>query len=109
MTSTKPLARLATASVARPRPSSSPCQPAGSCSCLSQRAVWPQRYSERRRPGPIATEFFLKDKGEEQFTRMVPLERLGQPEDQGAEQRTRYDVSAWYLRFRVAAQPRPFN
>src|SRR4051812_27885691 len=46
-------------------------------------------------PGPVVTEFFLKDKGEEQFTRMVPLERLGQPEDQGAEQRTRYDVSAW--------------
>ena len=35
-------------------------------------------------PGPVATELFLKDKGDEQlaeFTRMVPLERLGQPED----------------------------
>jgi 3-oxoacyl-[acyl-carrier protein] reductase len=35
-------------------------------------------------PGPVATELFLKGKSEEQlaeFTKMVPLERLGQPED----------------------------
>jgi 3-oxoacyl-[acyl-carrier protein] reductase len=35
-------------------------------------------------PGPVATKLFLKDKDEKQlaeFTRMVPLERLGQPED----------------------------
>ena len=35
-------------------------------------------------PGPVATNLFLKDKDEKQlaeFTRMVPLERLGQPED----------------------------
>ena len=35
-------------------------------------------------PGPVATELFLKDKDEKQlaeFTKMVPLERLGQPED----------------------------
>src|SRR5438552_816261 len=35
-------------------------------------------------PGPVGTELFLKDKDEKQlaeFTRMVPLERLGRPED----------------------------
>jgi 3-oxoacyl-[acyl-carrier protein] reductase len=35
-------------------------------------------------PGPVATELFLYDKTEEQiaaFSKMVPLERLGQPED----------------------------
>ena len=35
-------------------------------------------------PGPVATELFLNDKTEEQiatFSKMVPLERLGQPED----------------------------
>jgi 3-oxoacyl-[acyl-carrier protein] reductase len=35
-------------------------------------------------PGPVATNLFLKDKDEKQlaeFTMMVPLERLGQPED----------------------------
>jgi 3-oxoacyl-[acyl-carrier protein] reductase len=35
-------------------------------------------------PGPVATELFLKDKTQaqiEQFTKLAPLERLGQPED----------------------------
>lgn len=35
-------------------------------------------------PGPIATDLFLKDKNEEQlaqFTKMSPLERMGQPSD----------------------------
>lgn len=35
-------------------------------------------------PGPIATDLFLKDKSEEQvaqFTKMAPLERMGQPSD----------------------------
>ena len=35
-------------------------------------------------PGPVATELFLKGKTEaqiEQFTKLAPLERLGQPED----------------------------
>jgi len=35
-------------------------------------------------PGPVATELFLRGKSEEQlaeFTKMNPLERLGQPED----------------------------
>jgi len=35
-------------------------------------------------PGPVATELFLGDKTEEQiaqFSKMVPLERLGQPDD----------------------------
>lgn len=35
-------------------------------------------------PGPVATELFLNGKSEEQiqtFTKMPPLERLGQPED----------------------------
>src|SRR5207245_10184705 len=35
-------------------------------------------------PGPVATKLFLKDKDEKQlaeFTRMVPLERLGRPEN----------------------------
>lgn len=35
-------------------------------------------------PGPIATELFMEGKSEEQiaqFSKMVPLERLGQPED----------------------------
>jgi 3-oxoacyl-[acyl-carrier protein] reductase len=35
-------------------------------------------------PGPVATEQFLKDKTQvqiEQFIKLVPLERLGQPED----------------------------
>ena len=35
-------------------------------------------------PGPVATELFLKGKSEEQiqnFAKMPPLERLGQPED----------------------------
>jgi len=35
-------------------------------------------------PGPIATDLFLKDKSEEQiaqFTKMSPLERMGQPSD----------------------------
>jgi 3-oxoacyl-[acyl-carrier protein] reductase len=35
-------------------------------------------------PGPVATELFLKDKTEaqvEQFSKLAPLERLGQPED----------------------------
>ena len=35
-------------------------------------------------PGQVATELFLKGKSEEQlaeFTKMNPLERLGQPED----------------------------
>ena len=35
-------------------------------------------------PGPVATELFLKDKTEaqiEQFSKLPPLERLGQPED----------------------------
>ena len=35
-------------------------------------------------PGPVATELFLKDKSQaqiEQFTKLAPLERLGQPED----------------------------
>ena len=35
-------------------------------------------------PGPVATELFLKDKSQaqiEQFTKLAPLERLGQPDD----------------------------
>jgi len=35
-------------------------------------------------PGPVATELFLKDKTQaqiEQFSKLAPLERLGQPED----------------------------
>jgi 3-oxoacyl-[acyl-carrier protein] reductase len=35
-------------------------------------------------PGPVATELFLKDKTPaqiEQFSKLAPLERLGQPED----------------------------
>ena len=35
-------------------------------------------------PGPVATELFLKDKSQaqiEQFSKLAPLERLGQPED----------------------------
>ena len=35
-------------------------------------------------PGPVATELFLKDKSAaqiEQFSKLAPLERLGQPED----------------------------
>ena len=35
-------------------------------------------------PGPIATDLFLKDKTQaqiEQFSKLAPLERLGQPED----------------------------
>jgi 3-oxoacyl-[acyl-carrier protein] reductase len=35
-------------------------------------------------PGPVATELFLKDKTQaqiEQFIKLAPLERLGQPED----------------------------
>lgn len=35
-------------------------------------------------PGPIATDLFLKDKSEDQvaqFTKMSPLERMGQPSD----------------------------
>jgi 3-oxoacyl-[acyl-carrier protein] reductase len=35
-------------------------------------------------PGPVATELFLKDKSEakiEEFRKIPPLERLGQPED----------------------------
>ncbi|MNF12276.1 3-oxoacyl-[acyl-carrier-protein] reductase FabG [compost metagenome] len=35
-------------------------------------------------PGPVATELFLHGKSEEQiqnFAKMPPLERLGQPED----------------------------
>ena len=35
-------------------------------------------------PGPVATELFLKDKIQaqiEQFSKLAPLERLGQPED----------------------------
>lgn len=35
-------------------------------------------------PGPIATDLFLKDKSEDQvtqFTKMAPLERMGQPSD----------------------------
>ncbi|HEY0296676.1 MAG TPA: SDR family oxidoreductase, partial [Bordetella sp.] len=35
-------------------------------------------------PGPVATELFLNGKTEEQiqtFSKMPPLERLGQPED----------------------------
>ena len=35
-------------------------------------------------PGPVATDLFLKDKTEaqiEQFSKLAPLERLGQPED----------------------------
>ena len=35
-------------------------------------------------PGPIATELFLNGKSENQiseFTKMSPLERMGQPED----------------------------
>jgi 3-oxoacyl-[acyl-carrier protein] reductase len=35
-------------------------------------------------PGPVATELFLKDKTQaqiEQFVKLAPLERLGQPED----------------------------
>lgn len=35
-------------------------------------------------PGPIATDLFLKDKSEDQvaqFTKMAPLERMGQPPD----------------------------
>jgi len=35
-------------------------------------------------PGPIATDLFLKDKGAQQiaeFTKMNPLERMGQPSD----------------------------
>jgi 3-oxoacyl-[acyl-carrier protein] reductase len=37
-------------------------------------------------PGPVATELFLKDKTDEQikdFSKIPPLERLGQPEDIG--------------------------
>src|SRR5690606_26586683 len=35
-------------------------------------------------PGPVATELFMEGKSEEQIaqmTKMVPLERLGQPDD----------------------------